>query len=88
MYQNSEVNQELRDRLPRANKTDPLKKGKETHDISESSKSDPFKKETEVQDTEESSIEEQIVVEVNEKTMMRYLICFIWNFYGQVKING
>ena len=69
MYQNPDVNQELRERLPRSNKTDPLKK--EVGDISESSKSDPFKKEPEPQDTDESSIEEQIVVEVNEK-VMRY----------------
>ena len=67
MYQNPDVNQELRERLPRSNKTDPLKK--EVRDISESSKSDPFKKEPEPQDTDESSIEEQIVVEVNEKVM-------------------
>lgn len=69
MYQNPEVNQELRDRLPRANKTDPLKKIKEVGDTSEDSKSDPFKRVKEVEDTEESSIEEQIIVEVEDKAM-------------------
>ena len=69
MYQNSDVNQELRERLPRASKTDPLKKGQEGGDISEGSKSDPFKSVKEVTDTEESSIEEQIVVEVEEQAM-------------------
>ena len=69
MYKSPEVNQELRERLPRANKSDPLRKDKEAGDISESTRSDPFKKESEVQDTEESSIEEQIIVEVEEKNM-------------------
>ena len=69
MYRNPDVNQELRERLPRANKTDPLKKGQDGGDVSECSKSDPFKSVREVTDTEESSIEEQIVVEVEETAM-------------------
>ena len=69
MYKNPEVNQELRERLPRANKTDPLKKVQEGGDTSECSRSDPFKSLRQVTDTEESSIEEQIVVEVEETAM-------------------
>lgn len=51
MYQNKDVNEELRERLPRANKSDPFKKV-----------------DNEVSETDLSSIEEQIVIEEEDKS--------------------